>query len=54
MFEAALIVAIFAIVIGSNATVITLALKIFFKVGENTRDIKYIKQAIGMNCNKKE
>jgi len=54
MLETALWIGICAIVIGSNATVIGFLIKIYYTLGVHTRDIKYIKQAIGMNNSQKE
>ena len=50
MIETALALGIMAVTLGLVGVIFTLIVKIYFVIGMHTRDIKYIKQAIGMNC----
>jgi len=52
MIETAVAIGIMAITLGLVGVIFTLIVKIYFIIGMHTRDIKYIKQSIGMNsCN---
>lgn len=54
MIEVALWIGICAIVVASNSAMLALLTKIYMKIGEHGRDIKYIKQIVGLNNCKKE
>lgn len=54
MIETALALGLMICTLGLVGVIFGLIVKICFTLGAHTRDIKYIKQAIGMNCKKKE
>jgi hypothetical protein len=50
MLETTIALGIMAITLGLVGVIFTLIVKVCLILGEHTRDIKYIKQTIGMNC----
>lgn len=49
MLETGLWIGICAIIIASNTAMLTLLTKLYMRVGENSRDIKFIKSMIHIN-----